>query len=247
MRYKVIAVSENKGRINAFQTLGTLEGPGIRFVVFFQGCALRCAYCHNPETWSLQEGVFYSVDEIIEKAMRCKPYFGDSGGITLSGGEPLLQSAFAAELLQAAKAQSLHTAICTAGSADLCGARAVLAYTDLVIADLKFTTDDAYRKYCRGNLQTVLDFLQLTEKMCCPLWIRQVIVPGINDTPEDAAALCAVARRFSNVEKVELLPFRKFCLEKYANLGLSFPLQETPEADAGTMGPLLDVLGECGF
>lgn len=240
-------MSDIKGRINAFQTFGTLEGPGIRFVVFFQGCALRCAYCHNPETWSMQDGSFYTVDEIIAKAMRCRPYFGDSGGITLSGGEPLLQSAFAAELLQAAKAQSLHTAICTAGSADLDGARAVLLHTDLVIADLKFTTDDAYMKYCRGNLQTALRFLQLTEEMHRPLWIRQVIVPGINDTPEDADALCVIAKQFSNVEKVELLPFRKFCLEKYADLGLPFPLQETPEADDKVMGPLLDVLGKCGF
>ena len=240
-------MSDIKGRINAFQTFGTLEGPGIRFVVFFQGCSLRCAYCHNPETWSLQDGDLYTVDEIIAKAMRCKPYFGSTGGITLSGGEPLLQSAFAAELLQAAKAQSLHTAICTAGSADLCGVRGVLEYTDLVIADLKFTTNDAYRKYCRGNLQTVLCFLQLTEEMHRPLWIRQVIVPGINDTPEDADALCGIAKGFSNVEKVELLPFRKFCLEKYAELGLPFPLQETPEADAGIMAPLLDILDKCGF
>lgn len=247
MRYKENAVSENKGRINAFQTFGTLEGPGIRFVVFFQGCALRCAYCHNPETWNLQEGSLYTVDEVIAKALRCKPYFGDTGGITLSGGEPLLQSTFAAELLRAAKAKSLHTAICTAGSADLDGARAVLQYTDLVIADLKFSTDEDYAKYCKGNLQTVLRFLQLTEEMHRPLWIRQVIVPGINDKPADAGALCAIAKQFSNVEKIELLPFRKFCLEKYAEIGIPFPLQDTPEADDAVMHPLLDVLDKCGF
>ena len=214
-----------QGRINAFQTLGTLEGPGIRFVVFFQGCPLRCAYCHNPETWDMSGGTLYTSKEILEKALRYKSYFGENGGITLSGGEPLLQSAFAAELLRGAKAAGLHTAICTAGTSDLEGAQAVLEYTDLVIADLKFTTEEEYRQYCRGNLKRVLNFLHLTRQMGIPLWIRQVIVP--------------------NLERLELLPFRKLCLEKYDALNIPFPLQAIPEADQAAMQPLWDIVNNC--
>lgn len=231
-----------QGRINSFQTLGTLEGPGIRFVVFFQGCPLRCAYCHNPETWDVQGGTVYTVKEVIAKAMRCQPYFGDTGGITLSGGEPLLQSAFAARLLREAKARGVHTAICTAGITNLAEARAVLEYVDLVITDLKFTTDRDYVKYCSGKLDTVLNFLRLTEQMRIPLWIRQVIVPTINDTPAAASALRDMAGRFSNLEKIELLPFRKLCLEKYDNLGKPFPLRGVPEADDTVLAPLQKIL-----
>lgn len=238
-------MSKIKGRISAFQTLGTLEGPGIRFVVFFQGCALRCAYCHNPETWDRQGGTLYTVDEIITKVMRCRPYFGETGGITLSGGEPLLQSDFAAELLGGAKERGLHTAICTAGTASLEEARAVLKHTDLVIADLKFTTDSDYVRYCRGNLNVVLDFLRLTEEMGVPLWIRQVVVPTVNDTPADVKALRDIAEPFSNLEKIELLPFRKFCLEKYDSLGRDFPLRDIPEADNTVIKALQDILDKC--
>ncbi len=234
-----------QGRVNAFQTLGTLEGPGIRFVVFFQGCPLRCAYCHNPETWDTSGGTLYTPEQVLEKALRYKSYFGENGGITLSGGEPLLQSAFAAELLRKAKAAGLHTAICTAGTSDLDGARAVLACTDLVIADLKFTTEEAYHRYCGGNLKRVLNFLHLTQQMEIPLWIRQVIVPTINDTPASVAALQKMAARFSNLEKLELLPFRKLCLEKYDTLNIPFPLRSTPEADHAVMHPLWDVLDKC--
>lgn len=234
-----------QGRINAFQTLGTLEGPGIRFVVFFQGCPLRCAYCHNPETWDMSGGTLYTSKGILEKALRYKSYFGENGGITLSGGEPLLQSAFAAELLRGAKAAGLHTAICTAGTSDLEGAQAVLEYTDLVIADLKFTTEEEYRQYCRGNLKRVLNFLHLTRQMGIPLWIRQVIVPTINDTPASAAALQKMAIQFSNLERLELLPFRKLCLEKYDALNIPFPLQAIPEADQAAMQPLWDIVNNC--
>ncbi len=234
-----------QGRINAFQTLGTLEGPGIRFVVFFQGCPLRCAYCHNPETWDASGGSLYTPGQVLEKALRYKPYFGENGGITLSGGEPLLQSAFAARLLQGAKKAGLHTAICTAGTSDLDGARAVLEYTDLVIADLKFTTQRDYARYCGGNLNRVLDFLRLTQEMGLPVWIRQVIVPTINDTPADVAALQKTAAQFSNLEKIELLPFRKLCLEKYDALQIPFPLRDIPEADKDTMQSLWNILDNC--
>ena len=234
-----------QGRINAFQTLGTLEGPGIRFVVFFQGCPLRCAYCHNPETWDTSGGTLYTPEQVLEKALRYKPYFGENGGITLSGGEPLLQSAFAARLLQGAKGAGLHTAICTAGTSDLVSARTVLEYTDLVIADLKFTSQKDYARYCGGNFHRVMDFLQLTQEMQIPLWIRQVVVPTINDTPAGAAALQKMAAQFSNLEKLELLPFRKLCLEKYEALHIPFPLQNIPEAGKETMQPLWDMLGNC--
>ncbi|MEA4814413.1 MAG: pyruvate formate-lyase-activating protein [Oscillospiraceae bacterium] len=226
------------GRISSFQSMGAVDGPGLRCVVFMQGCPLRCVYCHNPETWDKNGGQEISVEELVSKIDRYRNYIQKDGGVTVSGGEALMQWQFVAELFRQLKARGYHTALDTSGVGDLQGAREVLKYTDLVIADLKFTEAKDFRKYCHGEIQQVFDFLALSAAMQLPLWIRQVIVPGINDTKENIIAFAEAVSHYPNLVKVELLPFRKLCESKYMELGIPFLLKDTPECSGETIGAL---------
>lgn len=221
-----------KGWVNSFQSMGAVDGPGIRFVAFLQGCPLRCAYCHNPDTWSLDGGEEYSACEVLKKILRCRSYFGSEGGVTVSGGEPLLQWEFVSELFGKLKAEGIHTALDTSGIGDLDGAAEVLKHTDLVLCDLKFQTEEGYRQYCRGSLKQVLSFLELTERLKIPLWIRHVVVPGLMDSEESISEIIMIARRYSNLKRVELLPFKKICTVKYDAMGIPFPLADHGECTA---------------
>jgi pyruvate formate lyase activating enzyme len=216
------------GRVSQFQSLGAVDGPGLRYVVFMQGCPLRCVYCHNPETWDIAGGEPYTVDEVLEKIFRCRAYLS-SGGVTVSGGEPLLQAPFVAELFARLRQEGLHTALDTSGIGPSAGAEALLSVTDLVLCDLKFTAAADYRTYTGGDLDQVLEFLDLTEKMGIPLWVRHVAVPGLTADPAYIRQVRRLAGSFSNLEKLELLPFRKLCTAKYDALGIPFPLAGTPE------------------
>lgn len=229
-----------EGRIHSFESMGCADGPGVRFVVFFQGCPLRCAYCHNPDTWDCKGGNLYTPEEIIKKALRYRSYFGENGGITLSGGEPLLQAEFAAELLKECKNAGLHTALDTSGMAGESHWDEVLKYTDVVLADLKFTTEEAYRKNSGGSLEQVLRFLKRTEDAGVPLWLRHVVVPGLTDT--DLPELLTLADRFSNLQQIELLPFKKICSVKYDQLKIPFPLADVPECSGALLETLKDTL-----
>lgn len=231
-----------KGRISSFQSLGAVDGPGLRCVVFMQGCPLRCAYCHNPETWALQGGQEVTVADLVSKIERFRPYILKDGGVTVSGGEPLLQWAFVAELLQALKGRGYHTALDTSGIGNLQGAKKVLQYTDLVIADLKFTEPEQFDAYCHGDVRQVYEFLDLTAQKKIPLWIRQVVVPDLNDTREDMVRLKKAAARYPNLEKLELLPFRTLCASKYDALGIPFPLKDTPDCSANDVSALQQYL-----
>jgi pyruvate formate lyase activating enzyme len=230
-----------KGRINSFQSMGAVDGPGLRFVVFLQGCPLRCAYCHNPETWSIDGGDEYSVDEVMNKALRYRPYFGESGGVTVSGGEPLLQWEFVSELFQRLKGEGIHTALDTSGVGNPYGAEEALRNTDLVLCDLKFPTEEGYRQYCKGSLHQVLSFLELTEKLQTPLWIRHVVVPGLTDSEESIREVTRMARQYSNLHKIELLPFRKLCTVKYDAMGVPFPLADHSECPDEAIRRLSDL------
>jgi pyruvate formate lyase activating enzyme len=222
--------------------MGAVDGSGIRFVVFLQGCPLRCAYCHNPETWSIDGGDEYSVDEVVDKALRCRPYFGEPGGFTVSGGEPLLQSDFVSELFRRLKREGIHTVLDTSGIGNLDGASEVLNHTDLVLCDLKFPTEEGYRQHCKGSLRQVLDFLELTEKRKNPLWIRHVVVPGLTDGEESMKEITKIARQYSNLQKIELLPFRKLCAVKYDTMGLTFPLAGHSECSDEAIRRLSDLV-----
>ena len=170
-----------KGRINSIETLGTLDGPGIRFVAFLQGCKLRCLYCHNPETWdTVGNSQLIESTELIEKCLKYKNYFGNEGGITFSGGEPLLQPEFLLECLRLAKEQKINTCIDTAG-VGFGEYEEILKYTDLVILDIKAVDEEEYKKITGQTMSAFNKFLEVCKKQNKKLWLRQVIVPTIND------------------------------------------------------------------
>ncbi len=220
-------MAEIKGNISSFQSMGTLDGPGVRFVAFTQGCPLRCACCHNPETWGLNGGTVYTADEVVNRALKYKEYFGKTGGITLSGGEPLLQPEFTAEIFKLCRENGINTCLDTSGcvpSADF-----VLDYTDYCLLDIKYTTDEQYKKYVGCRLSKPLDFLKRLNDRNIPTRIRQVIIKGLNDTPKSIKRLNELVSPYKCVREIELLPFRKLCVSKYEKLEFDFPLKETPE------------------
>ncbi len=218
-----------KGRIHSFQSLGAVDGPGLRFVVFLQGCPLRCSYCHNPDTWDTAGGTEYSVEEVIEKILRYKPYFAENGGVTVSGGEPLLQWQFVSELFRCLKENGISTSLDTSGIGSKKGASKILRHTDLVICDLKFSNDQEYLRYTKASLSAVIEFLKLTEKLSVPLWIRHVVIPELTAKKEYIMDIAAIASQFSNLRKLELLPFKKLCTLKYQEMGLDFPFKDFDE------------------
>lgn len=232
-----------EGRVHSLQSLGTVDGPGLRYVVFLQGCPLRCVYCHNPDTWDPAGGAVMDTEELVEKILRCRPYFGAEGGVTVSGGEPLLQAEFVTQLFARLKQEGVHTALDTSGAGDLGKAPALLAVTDLVLLDLKFPTEEGYRQHCRGSLGQTEAFAALVAEKQVPLWVRHVVVPGLNDTLEDMAAVRSWARRQPTLEKIEWLPFHNLCLEKYQQLGIPFPLANTPPMDRKRLDRLVAALG----
>ena len=222
-----------KGRIHSFQSLGTLDGPGVRFVAFFQGCNLRCKCCHNPDTWDMTEGNEYSASEVIEKALRFREYFGNKGGMTLSGGEPLMQSDFACEIFRLAKENNINTCLDTSGSILNDSVKKLLKLTDIVLLDYKYTSDEQYIENVGCERQKVDAFLSYLNEQKIPTVIRQVIIPTLNDNAENIKRLIELKRTNSCIEKIELLPFRKICESKYGNMGIPFPFAhiDTPSKE----------------
>lgn len=232
-----------EGRVHSLQSLGTVDGPGLRYVVFLQGCPLRCVYCHNPDTWDPAGGAVMGTEELVEKILRCRPYFGAEGGVTVSGGEPLLQAGFVTQLFARLKQEGVHTALDTSGAGDLGKVPALLTVTDLVLLDLKFPTEEGYRQHCRGSLGQTEAFAALVAEKQVLLWVRHVVAPGLNDTLEDMAAVKAWAQRQPTLDKIEWLPFHNLCLEKYQQLGIPFPLANTPPMDREKLDRLVAALG----
>lgn len=219
-----------QGRVHSIQSLGTVDGPGVRAVLFLQGCPLRCPYCHNPDTWDTGGGTLMDTAEVLRRLLRYRGYFGKRGGVTVSGGEPLLQAAFVRELFDGLRREGVHTALDTSGCLMNGEVEKLLDVTDLALLDVKMSSDEAYRRHIGISLRQVMDFLMLLEEKGVSVWIRQVVVPGVNDTPDDMRRLQNLLEGFSCIKKVELLPFRKLCLEKYQQMGIAFPLQDVPEA-----------------
>lgn len=229
------------GRIHSIQTLGTVDGPGVRAVVFMQGCPLRCVYCHNPDTWDSEDGEEASPESVAAKILRLKNFYLN-GGVTVSGGEPLLQGAFVKNLFEILHAGNLHTALDTSGIGTDENIELVLSQTDLVMCDLKFPTEALYNSHTGGSLKRVLSFLKKTEDRSIPLWIRHVVVPGITDSEESIQKIIEISKRFKTLQKIELLPFKKLCLPKYEKMGLPFPLSDTPECPKTTIQRLETLL-----
>ena len=232
-----------KGRVHSFQSLGTVDGPGIRFVVFLQGCNLRCKCCHNPDTWDMNAGSEFTAEEIVSNAARYKEYFGKQGGITVSGGEPLLQAYFVREIFRLCHEKGINTCLDTSGCILNSGVKTLLGETDRVLLDIKYTDDEAYRENVGCSIDKPLEFLSYLNECGIPATIRQVIIPTLNDNAENITKLKGYAKANPCVDKTELLAFRKICQTKYDAMGIPFPFSHIPVPSNEKMQELNKILG----
>lgn len=222
------------GSIHSWDISTGTDGPGTRFVVFTSGCPLRCLYCQNPETWRMRDGHRTSVDELLGEVSRYRRFIEVAGGgFTVSGGEPLLQPHFVAELLHRVKGVGLHTALDTSGYLGARASDALLADTDLVLLDIKSWNPARYRRLTTVDLTPTLTFARRLSDLDRPMWIRYVLVPGLTDTPDDIDGLAAFLSTLGTVERLDVLPFHKLGAAKYADMGIPFPLEhaQTPEPE----------------
>ncbi|MBE6627828.1 MAG: pyruvate formate lyase-activating protein [Ruminococcaceae bacterium] len=232
------------GRIHSIQSLAASDGPGVRFAVFLQGCPLRCGCCHNPDTWNPDGGKVISAGEIVEKATRYRTYFGSAGGVTVSGGEPLLQAEFVKTVFSLCKEQGINTCLDTSGCIWNEDVEKLLGVTDRVLLDVKYTDEEKYRKYVGCKMEKPLEFLRRLNEKRIPTTLRQVIIPSLNDDEENIRALKEIANSHPCVDKIELLPFRKMCQIKYDNLGMEFPFGNLPEPTPENLKRLESILAE---
>ncbi len=221
--------------------MGTVDGPGVRAVLFTEGCPLRCAYCHNPDTWEMKEESLISAEEIAGKIIRLYPYI-KNGGVTFSGGEPCMQSDFLYEVALLLKKKNLHIALDTSGCILDDSTKKLLSVTDMVLLDVKMTSEEDYGKHTGGSFEKTIEFLSYLESKGIETFIRHVVVPGINDREDDILKLKDILSSYSCITKTELLPFRTLCLEKYENLGIDFPLKDTPQMDTEKLSELRNLL-----
>ena len=216
------------GNVHSFESFGTVDGPGIRFVVFLQGCPMRCKYCHNPDTWDTNCGTKYSAEDAAEKALKYKSYISTSGGVTVTGGEPLWQLGFVTEFFKIMKSNGIHTAIDTSGitfNKDTPEKyEELLKYTDLVLLDIKHIDDEKHRELTGCSNANVLEFAKFVSEHGVDIWIRHVLVEGITDSDEQLNALKDFISTLKTVKKIEVLPYHTMGVEKYEKLGIPYPL-----------------------
>ena len=216
------------GNIASFETMGLVDGPGVRFVVFMQGCPLRCAYCHNPEMWNFNESkTKMTPEELVKKIKRYKVYFKEEGGVTISGGEPLLQAEFVKEVFKLCKQENINTCLDTSGCGD--NYEELLDYCDLVLLDVKELNPKKYKSLVGKEIDKFSKFLKVCQEKNKKMWLRQVIVPGYNDTKENVLALKDFADKLHNIEKIELLPYHNMAIKKYKELKIPYRLENVPQ------------------
>lgn len=222
------------GYIHSVETCGTVDGPGLRYVIFFQGCLLRCMYCHNPDCLAMQTGKKMQVDEIIQDIKKYLPYI-KNGGVTLSGGEPFVQADFVCELLYKIKQLGLHTAIDTSGYVALQVAEKALQHTDLVLLDIKAIDPGLFKTITGVPITLTLEFAQYLKKINKPAWIRFVLVPGLTDSLDHIDKLAQYCTTLTNIEKIEILPFHKLGEYKWQELGYKYQLKHIMEPTSEQM------------
>jgi len=222
-----------EGRIHSIETFGTVDGPGIRYVIFMQGCKFRCKYCHNPDTWNLTQGEVQTVDQLVEDIVKYKRYID---GVTVSGGEPLLQIDFVTELFQKVKENNLSTCLDTAGyvfdksnSEEVCKIDKLLSFTDLVMLDLKHIDQQKHKDLTGFTNKNVLEFAEYLSLRNKKMWLRYVLVPTINDDYTTLKQWREFVDNLKTVEKIEVLPYHSLALEKYKKLGIEYPLKNIQE------------------
>lgn len=218
-----------KGAVDSIETFGLVDGPGIRTVVFLSGCKLRCKYCHNPEMW-VRGCKNYTAEELAERILRNKNYFARNGGVTFSGGEPLLQDKFIISVAKILKKDNIHIALDTAGVGNG-NYEKILQYVDLVLLDIKHTKRDDYLDLTGRPMDEFLKFVAVLNKMEKSVWIRQVIVPGIMDNDNYLKSLAEVVRKIKNVKRIDFLPYHRMGILKYEKLGIDYPLKDVREMD----------------
>jgi len=237
------------GYTHSFETCGTVDGPGIRFVVFMQGCHLRCQYCHNPDTWKLKTGNKVTPEQVMKEILKYRSYMNFSGGgVTISGGEPLLQPEFLTELFVKCRENNIHTTIDTAGYHEITPQiEKLISLTDLFLLDIKSIVPEKFEEITGGKLETVLNFAKYLSNLSIPVWVRHVIVPGLTDSDREIRMLARHLTTLTNVEKVELIPFHKMGEYKWEQMKYKYLLQDTPSADPLTVEKAKAVFVSMGF
>ena len=221
-------ISRTAGRIHSVETCGTVDGPGIRYVVFTQGCPLRCLYCHNPDCRAVEGGHETTVADLMQDILRYRTYLERSGGgVTVSGGEPLLQPEFVADLLRHCQAEGLHTVLDTSGFSDAAAVQQVLPHVNLVLLDIKSFDPALYHRVTRVSQEPTLRLANYLNDIHKPTWIRFVLVPGLTDPPENVAGLAKFVTTLTNVDWVEVLPFHQMGAYKWEALGYDYSLKDT--------------------
>jgi len=234
---------KNFAKIHSIETFGTVDGPGIRFVTFFQGCNLECKYCHNRDTWDINQGTYISVDELFENILKYKTYIMPNGGFTASGGEPLLQPYFLISLFKKLKDSNIHTAIDTSGMIEITDPiKELLSLTDLVLLDIKHINSDKCKELTGFSNEKELAFARYLSDNNIPIWIRQVIVPGVTDSKVDLLELKKFINSLKTVEKVELLPYHNLGEYKWNKLGLEYKLNGVRQANSDDIKRAKEIL-----
>lgn len=231
-------------KVHSIETFGAVDGPGIRFVLFLQGCHLQCKYCHNRDTWDINGGSYKSLDELFDKIIRYKNYIFPNGGVTVTGGEPLLQAKFILELFKKLKKEGIHTCIDTSGIIALTDdIKEVLKFTDLVLLDIKHIDNEKCKELVGKSNKLELEFAKCLSDNNIPIWIRQVLVPGYTDDEQDLLKLKEFISSLKTVEKVELLPYHSIGEFKWKKLGLKYPLEDIPQATDNDITRAKKILG----
>lgn len=233
-------MSPVKGSIHSVETFGSVDGPGVRFVIFLKGCAMRCKYCHNPDTWEMTTADTSS-EELLKKALRYRSYWGEKGGITVSGGEPLLQIDFVIDLFTRAKKLGIHTTIDTSGNPFtreepfFSKFQQLMEVTDLLLVDIKHIDDACHLALTKQHNTNILDMLKYLDEIQKPVWIRHVLVPGINDQEIHLMNLSKFIQQLHNVKRVEILPYHTLGVYKWKELGIPYELEGVESPDQASI------------
>ncbi len=237
--------SNIKGRIHSIETCGTVDGPGIRYVIFTQGCPLRCLYCHNPDCRNPSDGINITVDELMIDLQKYLSYIKFSGGgVTVTGGEPLMQLEFVTEIFRRCQKLGINTALDTSGYVQLEAAKSVLSYVNLVLLDIKSFDPKIYYQVTKVSLEPTLNFAQYLNDINKPTWIRFVLVPNLTDPIDNITSLARFIAELKNVERVEILPFHKMGEYKWEQLGYDYQLKDTPAASSELVATAKEIFQE---
>ena len=239
-----------QGRVHSCESFGPADGPGVRYLIFLQGCAMRCAYCHNPDTWSTTKGELKGADELLDEAERYRSYWGADGGITVSGGEPLLQMGFLIELFRKARERGINTCIDTAlapftrEQPFLGEFEELMGLTDLLLCDVKHIDPAGHRRLTGHDNANILDGLTYLSQLGQPVWIRHVLVPGITDSDDYLRRTAAFIQTLSNVERIDVLPYHSLGVYKWDGLGLTYTLRDVEPPTTERVNTAREILGQ---